>query len=285
MRSVAPQPVLVAVETIIKYLMHNGSANPEELFNNAKTKKRTYYRALKCLLEANVVIKREDGFYCWYEYLENVSFNNELEAKEWLNHSQNITKGLRLLTENEKRRFKDNNSLVNKDYYEHAIMHIKTGYPEIYKNYFQSEKDRKERLKLELNAKEKIKSGILASFQVLFPEHLTFIILEDIKAILTGRVPAFFENLKIINEEVRSIGYTLAKKGSFDDLQKFISKQEEESENRDSCGKIIDLSARYYHLRQAFEKEINLLIRMVENGTPISGRCHLCPKIKIRHKN
>ena len=281
----ALQPVLVAVRRIINYLMKNGSANPEELFTNVRAKKRTYYRALKCLVDANAVIKREDGFYCWYEYLENVSFNNELEAKEWLNHSQNIIKGLRLLTENEKRRFKDNNSLVNKDYYEHAILHIKTGYPEIYKNYFQSEKDRKELLDLELNAKEKIKRGILASFQVLFPEHLTFIILEDIKAILTGRVPAFFEGLKIIDDEVWSIGYTLAKKGSFDDLQKFISKQEEDSENRDSCGKIIDLSARYYHSRQAFEKEINMIIRMVENGTPINGRCHLCPKIQIRHKN
>jgi hypothetical protein len=106
----------------------------------------------------------------------------------------------------------------------------------------------------------------------------------DIKAILTGRVPAFFEDLKIIDEEVRSVGYTLAKKGSFDDLQKFISRQEEDIENRNSCGKIIDLSSRYYHSRQAFEKEIKFLIRMVENGTPISGRCNLYPKIKIRHQ-
>ena len=128
----ALQPVLVAVKRIINYLMKNGSASSEELYTKVEVKKRTYYRALKCLLEAKVVIRRDDGFYCWYEYLENVVFTNEVEAEEALKHSRNIARGLESLIGNKKRFFGNEDYLEDKDYCEPAIMHLKTGYPDIY---------------------------------------------------------------------------------------------------------------------------------------------------------
>ena len=56
--------------------------------------------------------------------------------------------------------------------------------------------------------------------------------------------------------------------------------------NRENCGIMIDLGASYYKSRQSMEKEVKKLILMVENGSPLRGKCQLCPKIKIsKQKN
>lgn len=277
---VALQPVLVAVVNIITYLKEHGSESPEDLFLKVGVKKRTYYRALKCLTEAEVVIKREDGFYCWYEFVEYVTFDNELEAKEALNHSKNVAKGLRFLIGEEKGHAVDDD-YVDGNYLDYAIMHLKTGYPEIFKDHFQAEKARDRILDAEASTKDRIRSNIPASHQVLYPEHLVFIILEDIKGKLTGRAPSFLEGLEIVGDEVRSVGYTIAKKDAFDEIKKFISDQEADNMNRESCGIMIDLGASYYKSRQSLEKEVKKLILMVENGSPLRGKCQLCSKIKI----
>ena len=280
-RKVAQQPVLEAVTKIIRYLREKGAASSEELSMNVGARTRTYYRALNSLLEAEVVIKREDGFYSWYEFMEYMTFHNELEAREALNHSRNIAKGLRFLVREEKGHIIDANYAVDKSYLEHAIMHLKTGYPEVYKDYYQTEKDREDILDAEERAMKRIRSDILVSHQVLYPEHLVFIILEDIKGTLTGRAPSFLESVKVVGDEVMSIGYSLAKKDAFDELRKFIFEQEADIENRESCGVMINLGASYYKLRQSLEKEVKMLISIVENGSPLRGKCRLCPKVKI----
>ena len=96
-----------------------------------------------------------------------------------------------------------------------------------------------------------------------------------------GRAPSFLESVKIIGDEVKSIGYTLAKKDAFDELRKFILEQEDDIENRESCGIMINLGASYYKLRQSLEKEVKMLTSIVENGSPLRGKCQLCPKVKI----
>lgn len=277
----AQQPVLEAVTKIIRYLREKGAASSEELSMNVGARTRTYYRALNSLLEAEVVIKREDGFYCWYEFMEYVTFHNELEAREALNHSRNIAKGLRFLIGEEKGHIIDVNYAVDRGYLEHAIMHLKTGYPEVYKDFYQAEKDREDILDAEARAMKRIRSDVLVSHQVLYPEHLVFIILEDVKGTLMGREPSFLESVKIVGDEVKSIGYSLAKKDAFDELRKFILEQEADIENRESCGIMINLGASYYKLRQSLEKEVKMLISIVENGSPLRGKCQLCPKVKI----
>jgi len=57
--------------------------------------------------------------------------------------------------------------------------------------------------------------------------------------------------------------------------------QEADIENRESCGIMINLGASYYKLRQSLEKEVKMLISIVENGSPLRGKCQLCPKVKI----
>ena len=277
----AQQPVLEAVTKIIKYLREKGAASSEELSMNVGARTRTYYRALNSLLEAEVVIKREDGFYCWYEFMEYMTFHNELEAREALNHSRNIAKGLRFLIGEEKGHIIDVNYAVDRGYLEHAIMHLKTGYPEVYKGFYQAEKDREDILDAEARAMKRIRGDVLVSHQVLYPEHLVFIILEDIKGTLMGREPSFLESVKIVGDEVKSIGYSLAKKDAVDELRKFILEQEADIENRESCGIMINLGASYYKLRQSLEKEVKMLISIVENGSPLRGKCQLCPKVKI----
>jgi len=281
LKKVAQQPVLEAVTKIIKYLREKGAASSEELSMNVGARTRTYYRALNSLLEAEVVIKREDGFYCWYEFMEYVTFHNELEAREALNHSRNIAKGLRFLIGEEKGHIIDVNYAVDRGYLEHAIMHLKTGYPEVYKGFYQAEKDREDILDAEARAMKRIRGDVLVSHQVLYPEHLVFIILEDIKGTLMGREPSFLESVKIVGDEVKSIGYSLAKKDAVDELRKFILEQEADIENRESCGIMINLGASYYKLRQSLEKEVKMLISIVENGSPLRGKCQLCPKVKI----
>jgi hypothetical protein len=96
-----------------------------------------------------------------------------------------------------------------------------------------------------------------------------------------GREPSFLDSLKVVGDEVRSIGYSLAKKDAFDELRKFILEQEADIENRESCGIMINLGASYYKLRQSLEKEVKMLISIVENGSPLRGKCQLCPKVKI----
>ena len=92
---------------------------------------------------------------------------------------------------------------------------------------------------------------------------------------------AFLESVKTVGDEGKSIGYTLAKKDAFDELRKFILEQEADIENRESCGIMINLGASYYKLRQSLEKEVKMLISIVENGSPLRGKCQLCPKVKI----
>ena len=163
---VANIPVLMAVVNIIKYLRQNGSASPEKLFANAGAKKRTFYRALNALQKADVVIKGDDGRQYWYEYIEAWVFKNEFEAELVLNHSRNIAKGLRFLIGEEKQYFEEENSNLNKEYLDYAILHLNTGYPEIFKNYSRAEKARGEMFKEELKAKERIYDRILTSYKV-----------------------------------------------------------------------------------------------------------------------
>jgi DNA-binding transcriptional ArsR family regulator len=284
-KKVANIPVLSAVVNIIQYLRQNASASPEELLAKAGAKSRTFYRALNALQEAGVVVKRDDGRQYWYEYVEAWVFKNKFEAELVLNHSKNVAKGLRFLIGEEKQYFEEENINLNKEYLDYAIMHLNTGYPEIFQNYSKAEKARKEMNEEELKAKERIHEKILTSYKVLYPEHISYIILEDIKEVLIGRAPQFLQGLKIEGGEIKSMGYTLAKKEAYKELKKFIMKEEVNEENRNSCGNILNLGTRYYNLEKDLQIEIDTLIMMVENGTPLRGRCKLCPKLKIEKES
>lgn len=277
----AQQPVLVAVVRIVQYLKAKGSASSSELLEKVGSRKRTYYRALKCLQEAEVIVKRYDGNFYWYEFIETKVYDNEFEAEEALNHSRNIAKGLKFLMGGEKRYFSKGDANVDREYLDFAIMHLNTGYPEIHSDHNQANKLQEETLDIERKVSKRITDDILPLHEVLYPEHLGRVIIEDIKAKLTGRTPLYLEGLMIDGDVVRSTGYTLAKKDAFEKVKEFMIKHEDDEENRKNCGDIISLGARYYKLRQSLENEIGVLIRKVENGTPLEGKCQICPKIKI----
>ena len=283
-RKVALIPVLVSVVNILKYLKDNGKADHDELLKISKSKRRTYYRALEALKEANIIIKGDDGRFYWYEFIQTRSYKSEFEAREALNHSKNVVKGLRYLIMENKWGVEQEDNEADERYSEYAKIHMRNGYPDIFDYYNKSERVREERLKLENRVKEKIYARIQPSHQILFPEHLARLIIEDIKEMLIGREPAYLKGLIIEGEEVKSIGYILAKKESFNELNNFIVVNENDKENRNDCGEMLKLGTEYYQLKEKLRGGIDMIIMQVTNGTPLHGTCELCPKIIIKNK-
>ncbi len=64
-------------------------------------------------------------------------------------------------------------------------------------------------------------------------------------------------------------------------LRQFIMQEETLESNKEICGSVVELEGEYYSLRQEFESNVRSLIMQVDNGTPLEGKCHLCPKIRI----
>ena len=137
--------------------------------------------------------------------------------------------------------------------------------------------------------KEGVKAKLLAlSIQLSYPQHVTEIVLEDIKESLRGHAPYFLPKLRVEGEELRSGAYILAKleseeakKETLTILRKFVTKEEKLKENREKCGKIVELESKYYTLNRSVEIDLESLIMQVENGTSLKGSCEMCPKIKI----
>lgn len=278
--------VLVSVSGIIRTLREKGGLSTRDLFADVGGSRRTFFRALSALKEAGVVVKVGEKYY-WYEFVEERVYGSAFEAEQALHHSRIIVSGLNYILQ--RGRYSVEGELRSREEFkERALMHLRTGYPEIYRVYERAEGAREEAFVEERRVRDGIKARLPASLQVAEPEYVAEIIVEDIKEDLTGRAPRFLPRLRVEGGEVRCAPYTLIPSeaydepmGAFGELRSFITREESEEGNRGSCGRILNLANRYYNLRQTFEHEIEDLIAMVESGTPLRGRCRLCPKVRI----
>jgi len=279
----ARQPILVAVVQVIEILRAEGSLSPGELMKKVGVPKKTFYRALSALRDSGVVVK-DDGRYYWYESLDTRIYENKFEHGLALKHSKNIVLGLKCITGSSSSYFVEGegNLMSKPEYAEPALMHLRTGYSGTYELYEKAENAKRQTNKKEDELEEGIKARLLASsLQLQYPQHVVKIILDDIKEVLRGRKPRFLADLHVEDENVRSCGYTLAKREMFESLKHFIMEEEASKENRESCSRIVELENKYYTLRQKFSRKIENLIMQVENGRPLKGNCQFCPKVKI----
>lgn len=278
----ARQPILVSIARIIKILRAEGSLSPGDLMKKVGMPKRTFYRALNELMDWDVVIK-DGGRYYWYEFTDTKRYESEFEANQALKHSKNIVSGLKHIMGRSTSYFVEGDSKPKAEYVEPALMHLRTGYSGIYEVFEKAEKTEGQVNKKEREFEEGIKARFLASsLQLQYAEHVAKIVLNDIKDSLRGRKPFFLTNLRVEGEKVTSGVYTFSVEVEmFEPLKRFIINEESSKENRESCGRIVDLENKYYTLTQKFKKEIEFLIMQVENGIPLKGSCQVCPRIKI----
>ncbi|MCK4952886.1 hypothetical protein KAS14_03805 [Candidatus Bathyarchaeota archaeon] len=104
----------------------------------------------------------------------------------------------------------------------------------------------------------------------------------DIKDTLRGRKPQFQKKLEVHEDDTMKIGaYTLDSKNEFEPIRQFVLQEEKAKGNTDVCKKIVEFENEYYNLRKIFEDTALSLIRQVQNGTPMRGKCGLCPKVKV----
>jgi len=279
------QPILMSLVNIIKILRAEGSLSPGDLMEKVDVSKKTFYRALSALRDSGVVVK-DGGRYYWYEFLEARVYKNEFEANQALDHSKKIVSGLKHMIGRSASYWVEGELIPKAEYAEPALMHLRTGYSGTYELYEKAENAKGQVNKKERQFKEGTTATLLASsLQVQYPENVVTIILEDVKEVLRGRKPYFLSNLRIEDEKAKSGGYTLSvRKEMFEPLKQFIMKEETSKENRESCARIVELENKYYTWRQKFEREIKILIMQVDNGRPLKGSCHVCPKVKIIRK-
>lgn len=265
---------------------------PGELLRACKEKadmsRKTFYRALDALKESGVVVTQVGKHY-WYEFVDARVFGSEYEAKQALHHSSNIATGLKHLLGSQGTYSTWGEQAPNPKYVRHALMHLKTGYREIFEVFEKSEKIKEQIHEEELKLKRELEAKLLSSsIKTSYPEHIVDIVLSDLKETLRGRKTFFLDDLRIQNRQVKSGAYTSlldAKEADmnkmFESLKHFIATEESARENRKSCMEVVELESKYYNLRKAFDREIENLIMLVENGNSLKGRCQICPKDKI----
>ena len=281
---------LEAVTEIVKILREEGSMNKAKLMNKVGATRRTFYRTLKALREAGVVLE-EGGICYWHEFLETRVYRSDFEAEQALKHSKNVA--LSLKDRLYGRRYHLEGDLMPElKYKTSALMHLRIGYVNVYRVFEEAEairhriNQRRSELKKRIMAKlPSIKTESKIELEIN-PDNMAEIISEDIISVLRKRDSFFFNNLKIKDGIVESGRYTLGKnfheKDAFEVLTNFIKEEEASIANRKVCRKIVNIENQHYELSQMFEKEIETLITLVENGTPLKGKCDYCPKVKIK---
>jgi hypothetical protein len=104
-------------------------------------------------------------------------------------------------------------------------------------------------------------------------------ILDDIGRLLRGEAPRLVSSLRVEDGQVRSGFAVLVQEADQDRLKRFVSKELSSEENKRSCREIEAKRKEYGTSWGAFSKSSDELIQKVLNGTPLSGRCSLCPKV------
>ena len=268
---------LGAVGRIIRILRMKGSMRPKDLLAETMFPRKTFYRALNMLKDVGVVVK-EEGEYCWYEHSGARIFESEFEAKLALDHSKKIALGFKQILQRGKYA-SEGISNVEK-YAEYGLNHLETGYVKNYESYEKTniivgmlERNEKE-------LKEEIRSRLPSE---VFRENTTYFvdfILNDLRRIFEGREPRLLSRIEILGDGFKLDGHIFSKV-DYNVVEDFVNSEMMNENNRIRYGAIADLINQYRNTRNSFEEEITELISQVDNGTPLRGRCPLCPKIRI----
>lgn len=267
---------LDSVKAIVKTLKEEGSLKIDELKDRVGGSGRTFYRAKEALREVEVIIEK-GGMCYWHEFVGNRVYKTELDAKQFLDHSKNIALGLKCLIQT--------GTYPKSDHKKSALMHLRTGYRNIYEIYKESEDIKKKAEKKEQTFLKKFKEKFLSlppkaplKLKPKAESVVGKIICEDIKEVLRGRKADNLSDLEVKGGKVKIGACSLAPKEKFEPLKAFITKEESSRDNRQSCRRIIKLENEYYNLRNIFEEEIEKIIMQIENGNPINGGCNNCPR-------
>jgi hypothetical protein len=278
-------PILAAVVEIIKAL-RKGPVGSDDLMQKVKASRRTFYRALSGLKDADVV-KEKGGEYYWHEHLETREYHSDFEAQQAVEHSRNVASGLVHLLGCRSYRL---DLMPRPEYAKYGLVHLSTGYPEIYEIYEETEKIRKQIVDEEAEFTGAIKERLLSTSLKLVEQYRSKVaksvaggICEDIKEALRGRQGCFLSDLKADESGTVKIGaIRLNEKDELELIRQFILTEEAAKENKNKCMKIVDLESEFYTLRKSLDERTEALIMQVMNGTPLDGKCDLCPKVRVR---
>jgi hypothetical protein len=168
------------------------------------------------------------------------------------------------------------------EYEEHAMAHLKTGYPGVFKAYQELGHIRNQIGEEEHKFIEDLKAKLQNQCPtVSSADDVARMVLDDTRRVLRGHKPSFLINLMVKGEEVQSNPFHLAPKEAFECLRDFIASEEKSEENTRKCMRMIELGNNYYASRLRFEKYAKDLILQVENRTPLNGRCDECSRVKL----
>ena len=125
------------------------------------------------------------------------------------------------------------------------------------------------------------KSG-LRSLLENFPklsENIALVITRCLKDLAWGREP-FSRNLRIEGEALFCGTYGLGPKESEVEIRGFVGKI---CRSKQKWGKeLAELEDGYYRCRMELTRELIHLKNLIEHGTPLLGKCGLCPILKIK---
>ena len=268
----------MAIVDILRLLKTEGPMPAERLRVKTGASKKTFYRALGTLKDAELIVDK-DGLYYYFEDISAGVYKTKADHEVALRHSEKIVVGLiDLVSGSETQR----TSAKEERYRAYALMHIKTGYLEASELY-QKLESMKENIETEKQAlREEFKGNLVKTFPsgLLHPEHAFTVVYEDIMSFLRGGKRTFLDSFQVQDQKVTCEGYILADGKIARRLKTFLE-QEESKENLD-YRKIARLENQYFEAKAKFDKEMELLKLRVENGTPLQGRCTICPNITFR---
>lgn len=272
----------VHCKKILEALEKEGPLIRKQIMRFTKIPNGTIDRALNVLCDLGR-IERVHRRYMLHSDI--YIYMNMIDRDRALDHSKKIASGL--LSIIQMPRYHVGGELTPSiEYEEDALKHLRTApeYCKTYNAFKESKKAEREAheeekrivrglkertLSKRLKFKDKSKSGKIIAKEVY----------KDIMETLKGNEPPFLTNLTIGDGQVKSGSYALAPEKEFDKLRKLVLKEEKSVKNVNDCKKILELDNSHYETWKEFKKAVKLLIKQVENGTPLKGRCNQCPNV------
>jgi len=273
--------LLAGCKAILKVLDEGGPLTRSQVMELTKIPKGTIDRYLWVLVELERVERINKKKYALHS--DVYIYENKTDRDLALSHSKNVASGLEHLLRKGSYSVRDD-SVSGDKYEECALMHLRTGYRELYAVFekaaaFESDVEQEEKRLMDA-VKRRLISLSLPT-KTLNPENVARVVYEDIKAALTGHDAGFLSNLGVDGGRVMSGGCSLAGEDVAEQVRNFIRKEEASEENRESVNRIAETENKYCDLRRKFGKEMDALIMRVENGTPLQGSCQMCPRVKV----
>jgi len=269
---------------VVEKFRERGCVRVVELEHELKIPHKTVYRVINCLRNARLIYKERNGKWYWFEYYR--IYDSEEELKDDLNHSINIAKGLHALTYSCWKEFGGGfPPLDGLKYVEEAEEHLSTGYKEIHRIYKEIEKANKRIAILKSYFKEKLHK--------IFPRRnridLKILVsrLIDMLGARIGEPPfsTYFEDsekikmIRLISELGKDVLESFTDEEDLNVLRQFVEREIKSKEDISKACELLDLQCKLlYELIPEFLNRIELLIKLVENGRPLKGKCKICEK-------